>query len=307
PERESRESRESAFVGQRQVGDVVKGRVQRVEAFGAFIEVAAGVEGLAHVSELSWTRVEDPNTVVKVGDEVQVKILKMEAHEGRMRISLSIKQVGGHPWDQLPATVSAGAVVTGKVTRTAKFGAFVEVAPGVEGLIPLSEMSYMKRVMRAEECVTLGETVNVKVISVDPAGRRISLSLKDAGADPWALAAEKYPVGSVVKGKVEKREVFGLFIRLEEGVTGLMPKSKALEDAEFPFDRIKVGAEVSVQVAEIQLSARRMTLQPPKDPESDDWKSHVAPRGASLGGFGTLGAAFAKAGGTAKGKTGKGK
>jgi small subunit ribosomal protein S1 len=152
-------------------------------------------------------------------------------------------------------------------------------------------MSYSKRVMRSDELIHEGERITVMIKDVDPAGHRISLSLKDAGpggGDPWALLAQKFPVGTILPGKVEKREAFGLFIRLDEGVTGLLPKSKALEAADFPYDKLKVGETVTIQVAELRLGERRISLQPPKDPGSDDWKGFVAADSGGGSGFGTL-------------------
>jgi small subunit ribosomal protein S1 len=170
----------AAFRDQQKVGDVVKGTVKRVEAFGAFIEIAPGLEGLAHVSELSWTRVKDPKEVVKPGDVVTATIIRIEQEERRLKISLTLKQAAGNPWNNLPEQIRSGRVVTGKVTRLAPFGAFVEVTTGIDGLVPLSEMSATKRVNAAEEVVKVGETVTVLVKNVDTAAKRISLSIKGA-------------------------------------------------------------------------------------------------------------------------------
>lgn len=287
---EQRELSLGAFAEERKPGDIVKGRVTKLEKFGAFIEIAPGLDGLAHISELSWSRVGDPSEVLTVNQEVSAKILKMETQDnGRMRISLSIKQAGAEPWDNMPSSVKAGQLVEGKVTRCAKFGAFVEIAPGIEGLIPLSEMSHTKRVMRSDELVKEGERVSVMVKDVDPATKRISLSLKDAGTDPWSLVAHKFPVGTIIKGKVERREPYGLFIRIDEGITGLLPKSKALESSDFPFDKLRINDEVTVQIAELRTSERRISLQPPGDASADDWKGYVAQGSQSSGSFGTLG------------------
>jgi small subunit ribosomal protein S1 len=203
---EQRGLSEVTFSEERKEGTVVSGKVKRVDTFGAFVEVAPGVEGLLHVSEMAWSRVEDPNEIVKVGQDVVVKILKTENKDGKLRISLSLKQVGPTPWENLPPQVKEGAVVEGKVTRCMKFGAFVEIAPGIEGLIPLSEMSYTQRVMRSDEIIKEGEKVVVKIKEVHPETKRVSLSLKDAGEDPWAMAETKFPVGSIHSGKIERRE-----------------------------------------------------------------------------------------------------
>ena len=184
-------------------------------------------------------------------------------------------------------------MVLGRVTRCAKFGAFVELAPGLEGLIPLGEMSFTKRVMRSDELVKEGETVSVMIKDVDPATKRISLSLKEAGTDPWSLVAHKFPVGTIIKGKVERREPYGLFIKLDEGVTGLLPKSKANEHPDYPFEKLKIGEETTVQVAELRQAERRISLSPPGDAGAEDWKNYSQNTGAAAGGsFGTLGDKF---------------
>ncbi|MBI3557119.1 MAG: S1 RNA-binding domain-containing protein [Deltaproteobacteria bacterium] len=288
---EERELSMGAFTDERKPGDIVHGRVTRLEKFGAFIEIAPGLDGLAHVSELSWSRVANPEEVLRVGQEVSAKILKIETEEGgRLRISLSLKQVGSEPWDNLPPGIQAGQMIQGRVTNCAKFGAFVELAPGIEGLIPMSEMSYTKRVMRSDEIVKSGETVSVMIKEVDIEKRRISLSLKDVGDDPWSLVAHKFAVGTIVQGKVERREPYGLFIKLEEGVTGLLPKSKANESPDFPFEKLKIGDMVTIQIGELRTAERRISLQPPGDAGTEEWKSYEAKNAtASTGSFGTLG------------------
>jgi small subunit ribosomal protein S1 len=230
-----------------------------------------------------------------------VKITKVENVEtprgSVVRIGLSIKQAGGEPWENLPGHIQAGSVVEGKVTRLAKFGAFVQLAPGVEGLVPLSEMSYTKRVMNAEEIVKEGEVVTVMIQSLSPETHRIGLSIKDAGQDPWALIGQNYPVNRIVKGKITRREAYGLFVQLEEGIVGLLPKSKAMENPEFPFEKLRVNDEVTVQVAELRASERRISLQVPKDPDADEWRKY-SPKveAVSGGGFGgVFGDAFKKA------------
>ena len=177
---EQRGASEAAFTEESKEGTVVSGQVKRIEPFGAFVEVSPGVDGLVHVSEMAWSRVNDPNDIVKLGQDVVVKVLKTESKDGKLKISLSMKQVGPTPWEKLPQSIREGAVVEGKVTRCMKFGAFVELAPGIEGLIPLSEMSYTRRVVRAEELVNEGERITVKIKEIQPQAKRISLSLRDA-------------------------------------------------------------------------------------------------------------------------------
>lgn len=170
----------ASFRDQIKVGDTMKGTVKRIESFGAFIELSPGLEGMAHVSELGWTRVSNPADVLKVGDTVSAKILRIEQEERRLKISLTLKDASGDPWNNLPAQVQTGRVVSGKVTRLMPFGAFVELTPGVEGLVPLSEMSATKRVNSADEVVKAGETINVLIKDINSSSKRISLSIKGA-------------------------------------------------------------------------------------------------------------------------------
>jgi small subunit ribosomal protein S1 len=279
------EASQSAFFAEHKIGDVIRGKVKRLEKFGAFIEISPSLEGLAHISELSWSRVNDPSELLTVGQEVSVKVLKIEREGPKVRVSLSIKQATAQPWENLPSHIQVGQVVEGRVTRCVKFGAFVQLAPGVEGLIPLSEMSYTKRVMQSDELVKEGEKILVMIKELSPETKRIGLSLKDAGQDPWALIQQKFPVGAVVKGVVERREPYGLFVRLEDGITGLLPKSKALEQPEFLFEKLKIGEEAVVQVAELRPEERRISLQVPKDPDADEWRKYSQKSQSS---FGTL-------------------
>ncbi len=176
---EQRGISEAAFVEEHKAGSLIQGKVIRIEKFGAFLELTSGIEGLLHLSELSWSRITDPHEVVQLGQELNVKILRVEEKDGRFMISLSLKQVEEQPWHRLPSQIQSGHVVEGKVTRCMKFGAFVELIPGVEGLIPLSEMSSSKRVLRSDEFVHEGERVTVMIKEIQLAEHRILLSLKD--------------------------------------------------------------------------------------------------------------------------------
>jgi small subunit ribosomal protein S1 len=290
---EQKEISQTSFVDDHKPGDVLQGVVTRIEKFGAFVEVAPGLEGLVHISEVGWARVSDPSEVVRVGQQVQVKILKTEAVQGRLNISLSIKQAAPAPWENMPEHIREGSVVSGRVTRCMKFGAFVELAPGIEGLVPLSEMSYTKRVVRSDEIIKEGEAVSVLIKEIRSDERRLLLSIKDAGQDPWSMAPQKFPEGAVVKGRIERREPYGLFVKLDEGVTGLLPKSKAMENPEFPFEKLKNGDEVTVQVAELRVADRRISLAVPSDPDAEIWKGFAANVPGTKA-MGTLGDQFAQ-------------
>jgi small subunit ribosomal protein S1 len=289
---EQKELSLSAFIEDHKPGDVLSGVVTRLEKFGAFIEIAPGLEGMAHVSELAWSRTENPADVVNIGQEVSVKILKIEEGGGRLQIALSVKQAQPEPWHSMPADIREGAVVGGKVTRCMKFGAFVELAPGIEGLIPMGEMSYSKRVLRSDELFKEGDTVIVMVKEIRLDEHRMVLSLRDAGADPWAMAEERFSPGAVVRGILERREVYGLFIKLDEGVVGLLPKSKATDNPEFSYDKAKVGDQVTVQVDEFRQAERKISLKIPLDPGAAVWQGFSQSAQSKVKSMGTLSEQF---------------
>ncbi|MGM0760908.1 MAG: 30S ribosomal protein S1 [Thermodesulfobacteriota bacterium] len=263
-----------------QTGDILSGTVTRLAPFGAFVQVAPGLEGLVHISEMSWSRNTTPEEVVSPGDSVRVKLLGLEEQDkGQPRLQLSIKQTLTDPWEDVAPTFQSGTVVSGTVTRTAPFGVFVEIAPGIEGLVHISEMSYVKRVHKPEDEVSAGDHISVKIKEVDLQSRRISLSMRDAEGDPWEGISERYKTGQVVPGTVDKREDFGLFIKLEPGVVGLMPKSKLKQEAgtapEVNWDKLKPGDEVTVHIESVDAQNRRMTLAPSGTAQAEDWKSYA--------------------------------
>jgi small subunit ribosomal protein S1 len=264
-----------AFLKALEVGRDVDGRVTRLMPYGAFIEIFPGVEGLLHISEISWSRLETPNEVLNVGDSVRVKIIGMEKGEGG-RISLSIKQMEGDPWERLEDTVRVGAKLTGKVRRCMGFGAFVEIFPGIEGLVHISEMSYTKRVMKPEEVVSVGDRVPVVVKAIDVPRRRISLSIKDAEGDPWLEVPERYKTGQSLQGILEKKEKFGYFVSLEPGVTGLIPLSK-IRELQKPslVEKLKEGDSIQVFVERIQVEERKITLAPADVEDEKHWQRFV--------------------------------
>jgi len=209
-------------------GDVVPAVITRLVAFGAFAEVAPGLEGLIHLSELSWSRAEKAEDAVSVGQAVTVKVLSFDRDKkGRPRISLSIKQAGPDPWDSVNEQFAVGDKVEGKVTRLADFGAFVEIAPGIEGLVHVSEMSHIRRIAKPSDVVASGDVVTVSIKDIDLAKRRISLSLKDALGDPWANVPETFAVGATVTGTVENRQQFGIFVTLAPGRHGTPARLQA--------------------------------------------------------------------------------
>ena len=196
-------------------GDIVSGRVRSFAAYGAFIDLG-GIDGLLHVSDIAWTRIASPENVLSAGQELELKVLKVDP-AGR-RISLGLKQLQPEPWDRAGDKYKAGQRVTGVVTRLLDFGAFVELEPGIEGMIHVSEMSWVKKVRKPSDILKVGDTVEAVILSVSPAERRISLGLKQALGDPWAEAPRRFPAGCAIEGPVTRLMKFGAFVQLAEGV-----------------------------------------------------------------------------------------
>jgi small subunit ribosomal protein S1 len=242
-------------------GAVVEGVVSNVVDFGAFVDIG-GVEGLVHVSELAWSHFDDPRDVVSSGDQVEVKVLDIEEQKkGSPRIGLSVKQAKEDPWETVNRELHVGKKVEGTVVRLAPFGAFVEVLPGVDGLVHVSEMSWEKHVRHPREVVQVGQLVTVEVLDIDMIRRRLSLSMKAVGGDPWDAIEETYSVGESVEGTVENVEDFGAFISLGGGVTALLPRSEmSLGSGETPHSKYRDGATVEAFVLSIEPGRRRMAL-----------------------------------------------
>ena len=242
-----------------QEGETISGTVRSLTDFGAFVDIG-GVDALLHVSDIAWNRINKPSDVLAVGQQVEVKVLKVDP--GKRRISLGMKQLQPHPWDQTAEKFKAGERVRGVVTRIADFGAFVELEPGIEGLIHISEMSWSKRVNNPSEIVKPGDTVEAVILNVNPAARRISLGLKQALGDPWADAPEKFPVGSAVEGPVTSLTKFGAFVKLAEGVEGMVHISEITNEKRInhPQEVLKVGQVVKAVVLEMEKARRMIRL-----------------------------------------------
>ncbi len=267
----------------------VEGTVTRLMPFGAFVELVPGLEGLVHISEMSWSRVDRPEQVLQTGDKVRVKVLGVEAgdREDRPRISLSLKQMEQDPWERVNQICNSGDLLTGKVTRCAEFGAFVEIAPGLEGLVHVSEMSHTRRVARPEEVVAPGEEISVVVKEIDLERRRISLSIKDVAGDPWVDVEEDIKPGQTMEGTVEKEERYGYFVNLAPGITGLLHRSRMEGSPESEdLDNLKRGDRVSVVVESVDPEAKRIALAPKGAGEEIDWKGPAGDNDRPMGGLG---------------------
>jgi small subunit ribosomal protein S1 len=240
-------------------GETITGTVRSLTDYGAFVDIG-GVDALLHVADISWGRVNKPADVLSVGQQIEARVLKVDA--GKKRISLGMKQLQPHPWDLAGEKYHTGDRIKGTVTRVADFGAFVELEKGVEGLVHLSEMSWSKKVRKPSDVVKPGDTVDVVVLGVNPADRRISLGLKQALGDPWADVPQRFPVGAVVEGTVISLQKFGAFVQLSEGVEGMIHVGdiSAEKRINHPQDELKMNQVVKAQVLEIDGEKRRLRL-----------------------------------------------
>jgi len=240
-------------------GDKVRGTVRSLTSYGAFVDIG-GVDALLHVSDISWSRVNQPSDVLSVGQEIEAVVLKIDSD--KRRISIGAKQLQAHPWDAIAARYSAGQRVRGTVTRVVEFGAFVELEPGIEGLIHVSEMSWAKKIRIASDVVKPGEVVEAVILSVNTSERRISLGLKQALGDPWADVIGKFAVGSIVEGPVTKLTKFGAFLQIAEGVEGMIHISdmSAEKRINHPADMLRVGQVVKAQLLTIDAEKRQLRL-----------------------------------------------
>jgi len=240
-------------------GDTVQGTVRTLADYGAFVDLG-GVDGLLHVSDISWSRVNKPEDVLTIGQEIEAKVLKVDTD--KQRISLGMKQLLPHPWDSVPEKYKAGDRVRGAVTRVADFGAFVELEPGVEGLVHISEMSWAKKVRTPGDLVKPGEVVEVVILGIKLEEHRISLGIKQALGDPWADVAQRFAVGSAVEGTVTSLPKFGAFVQLSEGVEGMIHVSEisAEKRINHPQEVLKVGQTVKSQVVAVDTEKRLIRL-----------------------------------------------
>lgn len=257
-EERERAVKEEAF-GRLEEGLIVRGTVRSITDFGAFVDLG-GVDGLLHVSDMAYSRTVKPADVVTVGETIEVKVLKIQ--RDARKISLGLKQLSPDPWTVAAEKYSSGQRVKGKVARVADFGAFVELEPGVEGLIHVSEMSWSKKNVRAADVVKTGDLVHVVVLGVNVAERRIALGLKQALGDPWEEALKKYPVGTAVEATVISLAKFGAFVDLGEGIEGMIHVGDISREKRLnhPNEALKVGEKVKAQVLEADRERRRIRL-----------------------------------------------
>ena len=256
---EDQKSKRDTLMGSLAEGTVVTGKVKNVTDYGVFVDLG-GMDGLLHVSDLVWGRVPHPSSIVKAGDDLEVQILKFD--KDKQRISLGRKQLLPDPWATVPERFPVGTRVQGKVVGVTDYGAFVQIEPGVEGLVHVSEMSWSKRTKHPSKVVKAGDEVDVVVLEVKTDQRRISLGLKQTLSDPWGAAAEKYPVGTIVTGRIRNLADFGAFVEIEEGMEGLIHISDVswTERIKHPSEKFKKGDTVEAKVLKVDSENRRLSL-----------------------------------------------
>ena len=253
------EQQKKEIIGKLEKGQVLEGTVKNITSYGVFIDLG-GVDGLIHITDLSWGRVSDPREVVQLDQKLNVVILDFD--DEKKRIALGLKQLTPHPWDGLDANLKVGDHVKGKVVVMADYGAFIEIAPGVEGLIHVSEMSWSQHLRSAQDFMKVGDEIEAVVLTLDREERKMSLGIKQLKADPWETIEEKYPVGSKHTAKVRNFTNFGVFVEIEEGVDGLIHISDLswTKKIKHPSEFTQIGADIDVVVLEIDKENRRLSL-----------------------------------------------
>ena len=253
------EAQKKEIIGKLEKGQILEGIVKNITSYGVFVDLG-GVDGLIHITDLSWGRVDDPHKVVELDQKINVVILDFD--DEKKRIALGLKQLTPHPWDALDADLKVGDHVKGKVVVIADYGAFVEIQPGVEGLIHVSEMSWSQHLRSAQEFLKVGDEVEAVILTLDRDERKMSLGIKQLKEDPWEAIEVKYPVGSKHSAKVRNFTNFGVFVELEEGVDGLIHISDLswTKKVKHPSEFTQVGAQIDVVVLDIDKENRRLSL-----------------------------------------------
>ena len=253
------EQQKKEIIGKLEKGQVLEGTVKNITSYGVFIDLG-GVDGLIHITDLSWGRVSDPKEVVELDQKLNVVILDFD--DEKKRIALGLKQLTPHPWDALDTDLKVGDKVKGKVVVMADYGAFIEIAPGVEGLIHVSEMSWSQHLRSAQDFMKVGDEVEAVILTLDRDERKMSLGIKQLKQDPWETIEEKYPIGSKHTAKVRNFTNFGVFVEIEEGVDGLIHISDLswTKKVKHPSEFTQIGADIDVQVLEIDKENRRLSL-----------------------------------------------
>ena len=268
------EAQKKEIIGKLEKGQILEGTVKNITSYGVFVDLG-GVDGLIHITDLSWGRVDDPHKVVELDQKINVVIL--DFNDEKNRIALGLKQLTPHPWDALDAELKVGDRVNGKVVVIADYGAFVEIQPGVEGLIHVSEMSWSQHLRSAQDFLKVGDEVEAVILTLDREERKMSLGIKQLKEDPWEAIEVKYPVGSKHTAKVRNFTNFGVFVELEEGVDGLIHISDLswTKKVKHPSEFTQAGADIDVMVLDIDKENRRLSLGH-KQLEDNPWEQFEA-------------------------------
>ena len=271
---EQNEGRKGQTLDHLEEGIIVEGQIKNLTDYGAFVDLG-GIDGLLHVTDMSWGRLQNPAELFKVGESVQVKVMKFDRE--RERVSLGYKQLLPDPWESVEERFQLNSRITGKIASVTDYGAFIELEPGVEGLVHVSEMSWSKRMKHPSKLVQVGEPVEVEVLGVDPKARRISLGMKQTQANPWATLRDRYQIGSRVSGRVRNLTDFGAFIEVEDGVDGLVHVSDISwsKRIKHPGEVLKKGQEIEAVITNIDTENRRLSLSI-KDTEPSAWDRFIA-------------------------------
>lgn len=266
------ELQKKEIIGKLEKGQVLEGTVKNITSYGVFIDLG-GVDGLVHITDLSWSRINHPNEIVELDQKINVVILDFD--EAKTRIQLGLKQLSAHPWDALDQELKVGDRVKGKVVVLADYGAFIEILPGVEGLIHVSEMSWSTHLRSAQDFLKVGAEVEAEILTLDRDDRKMSLGLKQLSKDPWADITEKYPAQSKHKGIVRNFTNFGVFVELEEGVDGLVHISDLswTKKVKHPSEFTSIGSELEIVVLELDTENRRLSLGH-KQVEDNPWDTY---------------------------------
>jgi len=267
------EAQKKEIISKLEKGQILEGTVKNITSYGVFVDLG-GVDGLIHITDLSWGRVDDPHKVVTLDQKINVVILDFD--DEKKRIALGLKQLTPHPWDALDANLKVGDHVNGKVVVIADYGAFVEIAPGVEGLIHVSEMSWSQHLRSAQEFMHVGDEVEAVILTLDREERKMSLGIKQLKEDPWETIEVKYPINSKHTAKVRNFTNFGIFVELEEGVDGLIHISDLswTKKVKHPSEFTQVGTDIDVVVLEIDKENRRLSLGH-KQLEDNPWDTYA--------------------------------
>jgi small subunit ribosomal protein S1 len=271
-EKQREEDREH-LLGELEVGQLRKGIVKNIADFGAFVDLG-GIDGLLHITDMSWERISHPTEMVSIDQEIEVKVLQIDRE--KQKIALGLKQKQNNPWDNIEEKYPVGTTVKGEVVNVMSYGAFVKLEPGIEGLVHISEMSWTRRINHPNELVQIGDEIDVKILGVDPAGQQLSLGMKQTVANPWDEVLDKYPEGSEVNGKVRNLTNYGAFIELEQGIDGLLHVSDMswTRKVSHPSEVVEKGQEVRCRVLSVDQDRRRIALGL-KQLDNDPWATTI--------------------------------